>query len=281
MIGFQRFLLPLDDVSPARKCFAGTSHFVSWRNQGYAQKLGAMTKVIVKSSRSSMDRTVAERGCMLLLAVFPLASGAFGQEIKAEVVSTLVWGEDSPSGATSSTMKDPLTGHAIHKLRYGPIEVSSRIGFERVSPDEVGAYLNYTTTVVNGSDATLSVRYGGISVDGRTVSLPFVIHPGKKLNKRKRKNKADVVEPDKMQCFTSGFLPSDHLFSADVASETLSVSPKAALTVSSVVLDPRSYPLRCSVEGCHPVGTIRYYLTINNQDYVFVWPGQSAVYCGK
>src|SRR5438046_7735738 len=81
-----------------------------------------------------------------------------------------------------------------------------------------------------------------------------------------------------MQCFTSGFLSHDHLFSADGASQTLNVSPKTALTVSSVVRDLRSYPLLCSVEGCHPVGTIRYYLTVNSQDYVFVWPGQSAIY---
>ena len=240
-----------------------------------------MTKSGWQSVSESMDWTKTERGCLVLLAVCAFASGAFGQEIKAEVVSAFVWGEDSPSGAISSTIKDPLTGHAIHKLRNGPIEVSSRIGFERVSPDEVGTYLNYTTTIVNGSDSPLFVRYGGISIDGRAISLPSVILPSKRPNNHKRKNQTNVVEAEKMQCFTSGFVSHDHLFSADGASETLSVSPKTALTVSSVVRDPRGYPLRCSVEGCHPIGTIRYYLTVNSQDYVFVWPGQSAVYCGK
>jgi len=67
-------------------------------------------------------------------------------------------GEDSPFGAISSIIQDPLTGYAIHKLRYGPIEVSSRIGFEGVSAYEVGTYVNYTTTIVNGSDSTLSIR---------------------------------------------------------------------------------------------------------------------------
>jgi hypothetical protein len=224
---------------------------------------------------------MAERGCTFLLAVFAFTSSVFGQEIKVEVASAFVWGEDSPLGAISSIIRDPLTGDAIHRLRYGPIEVSSRIGFESVSPDEVGTYLDYTTTIVNGSDSTVSVRYGGITIDGRAVSLPWVILPDKKLNKRERKKKTNVVEPDKMQCFTSGFLSHDHLFSADDSSQTLNVYPKTALTVSSVVRDPRSYPLRCSVEGCHPVGTIRYYLTVNSQDYVFVWPGRSAIYCGK
>lgn len=221
------------------------------------------------------------RSCTVLLAVFAFTSCVFGQDIKVEVMSAFVWGEDSPSGAISSIIRDPLTGHAIHKLKYGPIEVSSRIGFEGVSAYEVGTYLNYTTTIVNGSDATLSVRYGGITIDGHAVSLPGVIPPGKKLNKRDRENNTNVVEPEKMQCFTTGFLSHDHLFAADGASQTLNVSPKTALTVSSVVRDPRSYPLRCSIDGCHPVGTIRYYLTVNSQDYVFVWPGQSAIYCGK
>jgi len=240
-----------------------------------------MTKSGGQSVSRSMNRTMTRRGCAVLLAVFAFTPCAVGQEIKTEVVSAFVWGEDSRSGAMSSTIEDPLTGHSIHKLRYGPIEMSSRIGFERVSAYEVGTYLNYTTTIVNGSDSTLSVRYGGISIDGRAVSLPSVILHGKKLNKRERKNTTNVVEPEKMQCFTSGFLSHDHLFSADGASQTLNVSPKTALTVSSVVRDLRSYPLLCSVEGCHPVGTIRYYLTVNSQDYVFVWPGQSAIYCGN
>ena len=221
------------------------------------------------------------RSCTVLLIFLAFTSRVFGQEIKAEVVSAFVWGNDSHLGAISSTMQDPLTGHAIHKLTYGPIEVTSRIGFERASANAVGTYINYATTIVNGSDGALSVRYGGISIDGRAVPVPWVILPGKKLSKRERKIKTNVVEPEKMQCFTSGFLLYDHLFSADGTSQTLSVSPKTALTVSSVVRDPRSNPLRCSVDGCHPIGTIRYYLSVNGQDYVFVWPGQSAIYCGK
>ena len=240
-----------------------------------------MKKRDQQSASEFIYGAITERGCAVMLAFLAFASCVSGQEIKTEVVSAFVWGEDTPSGAISSTIQDPLTGHAIRKLRYGPIEVSSRIGFERVNADEVGTYLGYTATIVNGSDSVLSVRYGGISVDGRVVSLPWVILPDKKYRKGDRKNKTNVVEPEKIQCFTNGFLSNSHLFSAGDASQTLSVSPKTALTVSSVVRDPRSYPLRCSVEGCHPIGTIRYYLSVNSQDYVFVWPGQSAIYCGK
>src|SRR2546429_8014667 len=96
-----------------------------------------MTKSGGQSVSRSMNRTMTRRGCAVLLAVFAFTPCAVGQEIKTEVVSAFVWGEDSRSGAMSSTIEDPLTGHSIHKLRYGPIEMSSRIGFERVSAYEV------------------------------------------------------------------------------------------------------------------------------------------------
>jgi hypothetical protein len=226
-----------------------------------------------------------KQACIFVLAVFAFTPGLFGQDgvpmIKVNVMSAFVWGEDSTSGAVSSTIQDPLTGNAIHTLSYAGVEVSSRIGFERVSTTEVGTFLNYTTTIVNSTDSTLSVRYGGISVDGHPTSPLWVVPVGKKLNKKERKSKPDVVELGKIHCFTSGFLSSDNFFSANASSQVLTVAPRTALTVSSVIRDPRSYhSVRCSVEGCYPTGTIRYYVRIDNKDFVFVWPGRSAVYCG-
>jgi hypothetical protein len=226
-----------------------------------------------------------KQACIFVLAVFAFAPGMFGQDdvpmIKAEVMSAFVWGADSLSGALSSTMQDPLTGTAMHTLSYAGISVSSRIGFERVSMAEVGTFLNYTTIIVNSTDSTLSVRYGGISVDGHAASPLWVVPAGKELSKKERKSKPDAVELGKIHCLTSGFLSSDNLFSANSSSQVLTVAPRAALTVSSVIRDPRNYhSIRCSVEGCYPTGTIRYYLTVDNRDYIFVWPGPSAVYCG-
>jgi hypothetical protein len=223
-----------------------------------------------------------KQACIFVLAVFAFTPGVLGQDgvpmIKAEVMSAFVWGEDSTSGALSSTIHDPLTGNALHTLSYGGIEVSSRIGFERVSTNEVGTFLSYTTTIANSTDSTLSVRYGGTSVDGHAASPLRVVPAGKKL-----KSKPDVVELGKIHCFTSGFLSSDNFFffSANASSQILTVAPRAALTVSSVIRDPRNYhSVRCSVEGCYPTGTIRYYLRVDDKDYVFLWPGRSAVYCG-
>ncbi len=226
-----------------------------------------------------------KQACIFVLAVFAFTPGMFGQDglpiIKAEVMSAFVWGEDSTSGAVSSTIQDPLTGNALHTLSYGGIEVSSRIGFERVSSNEVGTFLTYTTTIANSTDSTLSVRYGGTSVDGHAASPLWVVPAGKKLDKKERKSKPDVVELGKIHCFASGFLSSDNFFSANASSQILTVGPRAALTVSSVIRDPRNYhSVRCSIEGCYPTGTIRYYLRVDTKDYIFVWPGRSAVYCG-
>jgi hypothetical protein len=223
--------------------------------------------------------------CIFALAVFPLTPRVFGQDgvpiIKVEAKSAFVWGEDSRSGAVSSTVQDPLTGHAIHTLSYAGIEVSSRIGFERVSTDFLGTLLNYTTTIVNNTDATLAVRYGGISVDGHVASPLWVVPAGTKLSKKELKSKPGAVELGKIHCLTSGFISSDNFFSASTSSQVLSVAARTALMVSSIVRDPRRYhSVLCSVEGCYPTGTIRYYLTVDTKDYVFVWPGRSAIYCG-
>ena len=224
--------------------------------------------------------------CLLALSIFSLTSCVFGQSnpttFKTEVKGAFIWGEDSPTGAVSSTIQDPLTGNAVRKLIYGGIEVHSQIGFERVGADEVGIFLNYTTTIINSTDSKVSVRYGGINVDGHLAEPLWVVPPGKKLSKSERKSKQDVADPSKMHCFTSGFLSNANVFSANSSSQPVTVTPGTASTVSSVVRDPRGYhAMLCSVEGCYPTGTVRYYLTINSQDYVFVWPGRSAVYCGK
>jgi len=222
---------------------------------------------------------------MFVLAFFALPPSMFGQDaiptIKTEVTSAFVWGQDFPSGAVSSTIRDPLTGNTIRTLSYAGIEVNSRIGFEGIGANEVSIFINYTTTVINSTDSAVSVLYGGISVDGHAASPLSVLPAGKKLSKKELKSKPDFVELGKIHCFTSGFLPPDHFFSVNASSQTLTVVPRSSLTVSSVIRDPRSYhSVQCSVEGCYPTGTIRYYISVDHRDYVFTWLGRSAVYCG-
>ena len=195
--------------------------------------------------------------------------------------SAFVWGEDSPNGAVSSSIQDPLTGTTIAQLSYGGIQVSSRMGFELVGHGEAGEFLNYSSTIVNSTDAPLLVRYGGASIDGRNL-IPLSIAPTKKDNgKKQHQSSSSLVELGKMYCFMNGFVSEENLLLSETSSLTLNVTPGTALTMSFVFKDPRQYSVRCSVDGCHPTGTIRYHLTVNGHDYVFVWPGRSVVYCGK
>lgn len=260
---------------------------VTFDNWDPAVSAAQSTEVLKSRDVSGQDdENMMKRACIFVLAVFAFAPGVFGQDdgpvIRSEATSAFVWGQDSPSGAISSTMQDPRTGNAIHAMRYDGIEVSSRMGFERVGPNEAGIFLNYTATIVNGTDSTLSVRYGGISIDGHSASPAWVVPADKKFSKKERKSKPDAVELAKIQCLASGFLSGENLFSADASSHVLTVAPRSGLTVSSVIRDPRTYhSVLCSVEGCYPTGTIRYFVNVKNKDYVFVWPGRSAVYCGK
>jgi len=197
---------------------------------------------------------------------------------KTQASSSFVWGEDNGPGAVSSSVRDPLTGNAIHKLNHGGIEVSSRAGFERVGSGQSGELLSFTTTIVNNTESELSVRQGGTSVDGRiTLPLPVVLTK-KGLSKRERNQ---VWELASMNCFSSGFLPNEVFLSPNASPKAFTVTPKRALTISFVTKDPRYYSVLCSVEGCYPKGTIRFFVTVNETDFVFIWQGRAMVYCGK
>lgn len=197
---------------------------------------------------------------------------------KVDARSALVWGEDASGGARSSTIVDPRTGNFIHRLSYAGIEVSTQMGFERVSLSEAGKLLTYTTTIANNTDTDLSVRYGGASVDGHVVQ-PLMLDPANKgVSKHARKG---IWALNKMDCFTSGFASGENFFSANALAKVFTIRPKTAMTVSSVTMYPGSSRSLCSMDGCHITGTIRYYIQVNSRDYVFVWPGHDVVYCGE
>lgn len=197
---------------------------------------------------------------------------------KTEVVSAFVWGEDNGPAAVSSSVRDPVSGNSIHKLNHGGVEVSSRAGFEKLRSGEGDKLLSFTTTIINNTESELSVRQGKASVDGHLVSPLPVVLVKKGLSKKERKN---VWELANMNCFSSGFLPNEAFFSPNNSSKVFAVTPKGALTVSFVLKDPRNYSVLCSVDGCYPKGTIRFSVTVNATDFVFVWPGRAMVSCGR
>jgi hypothetical protein len=196
---------------------------------------------------------------------------------KVETKSALVWDEGLLE-STASSIRDPLSGNEIHRLSYDGIEVSSRLGYEKVSPSKEDKLISYTTTVANNTDSAASVQYGGASVDGH-MALPLrVAADSKGLSKRDRRDKWDLT---KMHCFQTGFASRETVFSSSASTQIFTVRPKTSVTISFVTKDPRTSALLCSMDGCHLKGTMRYYVTVNLRDYVFVWPGRSVVYCGE
>ena len=215
--------------------------------------------------------------CLLLFTpiVFPQSEPS---TIKVEVSSAYVWGEDASSGAVSSTILDPVTGNAIHKLSHAGLEVSVRAGFEHLGSGMAGSLLNFTATIVNKTRYEVVVRRAGASVDGHK-ALALSIVPG--IKGIKKRDRTHVWELAKMYCSVNGFLAGKNFFSVDNLSETFTIAADSALTASFVAKDPRNYSVRCSLEGCYPTGTMRFYVTVNAIDYVFVWSGRSMVYCGN
>ena len=216
------------------------------------------------------------------ITAFALMLTAFAQDdvptFRAETTSAFVWGEDNRSGAVSSSIRDPVTGNAIHKLNHAGIEVSSRAGFERVGSGMAGELMSFTTTVVNTTESDVSVKQGRAAVDGH-MALPLLVVTTKKgLNKKQRK---EVWELASMHCFSSGFLPKEEFFSPATSSTVFTVGRNKALTISFITKDPRHSSMLCSAEGCYPKGTIRFSVTVNTTDFVFTWPGRGMVDCGR
>jgi hypothetical protein len=206
---------------------------------------------------------------------------AFAQNdpvFRTEAASAFVWEEDNHSDGVSSSTRDPVTGNAIHKLNHGGIEVSSQAGFEKITMGEAGEFLCFTTTIINNTESDLSIRQGKASADGHAALPLSVVLTKKGLKNKEGKQTWELV---RMHCFLNGFLANEDFFSPDPSSKVFTVAPKKALTVSFVTRDPRHYSVVCAMEGCHPKGTLRFSVTVNTTDFVFVWPGRAMVDCGR
>ena len=213
-----------------------------------------------------------------------LLARALGQSdvatFKVDSRSAFVWGEDMPTGGKSWSVKDPLTGTETHKISHEGVEISSRMGFEKLRPDEASEFIAFTTTIVNNTQAKVSVEAGEITVDGHLASL-LPVHSARKGKKGQFNDRTSVVPSGKLFCFTSGFLSSENFLSRVDPPPTLVVDPQRSLTVSGVIQDSRHYSMLCSVNGCFPKGSIRYAVRVGGHEYVFTWPGDSIANCGR
>jgi hypothetical protein len=217
-----------------------------------------------------------------LFAMFALTLPTSAQEnvsiFKAQATSAFVWGEDNLAGAVSGSIQDPLTGNAIREISHGGIEVSSQARFELASLGQAGELVSFTTTIVNSTNFELSLTQAGASVDGY-IALPFPVGlAAKEFSKRSRNQAREIAS---LNCLTGG-LPSRELFSyTKASSETAVVDPGKSAVISFVTKDPRNYSMLCSIGGCYPKGAIRFIVTVNSTDFVFVWAGRDMTYCGK
>jgi hypothetical protein len=246
---------------------------------------GLFLQILVESCGITVHAFTMQCTLTVTLAVLVFASLISAQNaiptFKAEAVSAFVWDEDNLPRVASSSIQDPITGTAIHKLSHAGIEVSSRAGFERVGMGEAGELLIFTTTIVNNTDSGLSIRQSAVGVDGH-LALPLSVVLTKKGLGKKDGNEA--WELARLHCFSSGFFPNQNFFpssSSSKAFKPFSVTRNSALTVSFVTKDPRNYSLLCSMEGCHPKGTMRFSITVNTTDFVFIWAGRALADCGR
>lgn len=196
---------------------------------------------------------------------------------KTQAASAFVWGQSNVSGVVSTNIQDPLTGNAIRSISHDGITVNSRAGFKRFKLGRAGELLSFTTTIVNHTPSRLSVRQGPPIVDGRNLfPLPVVVSKGATRGEREQAH-----ELASASCFSSDPRPDKIVLSSETSSGTFNVVPGGALTISLITKDPRYYSLLCSVEGCYPNGAIRFYVTVNSMDFVFVWAGREMAYCEK
>jgi hypothetical protein len=176
----------------------------------------------------------------------------------------------------SGSIQDPLTGNEIRKISHGGIDVSSQARFELASLGQSGELVSFTTTIINSTNSDLSVTQAGASVDGY-IALPFPVD----LTAKRFKGRNQGREKGALNCLTGGVPSGEILSSPKASSETVVANPGRSITISFVTKDPRNYSILCSVDGCYPKGAIRFFVTVNSTDFIFVWAGRTMAYCGK
>ena len=201
--------------------------------------------------------------------------------LKTEVRNAFIWGEDAPAGAISSSLKDPLTGAEIRTLKHNGIEVISRMGFEKLRPEDVSEFIAYFTTIVNNTQSELSVEQGRITVDDHFVSPLSMDSRAKAVKKQHSPEGTDALSLRDLHCFMDGYLSSGSSLSSQPTSSGTAVPPYSSSTVSGVIKDPRHYSLLCTADGCFPKGTIRYSIRVGGHEYIFTWNGRLLLNCGN
>ena len=217
----------------------------------------------------------------IVLIMVSLALLAFSQDeipvFRTQAASAFVWGQNNISGTVSTSIQDPLNGNVIHAISYDGITVSSRAAFQRSKLGQAGELLSFSTTIANHRESKLSVRQGRATVDGLNM-FPLPALPLKRPTRGERDQVHQLVGTS---CLSNESLPDEIVLASEASSNTFTVVPGKGLTISLITKDPRYYSILCSADGCYPKRAIRFYVTVNSMDFVFIWPGREMSYCEK
>ena len=190
--------------------------------------------------------------------------------LKSTTLSAVVWDEDIPSSASSEII-DPVTGASVRNLTYHGIEVHSQAGFRILRSGRPGELLIFLVTIVNDAESDAVLTQAGLVIDG---SLSQNLLP-----ETSGTTADDRPEVDGSLCMEPNALSSDNPSRLPTRAKPSSIARNMASTFRFVAKDPRNYSLLCSPGGCYPKGVMRFYVTLNSTDYVFVWKGQALVNC--
>jgi hypothetical protein len=225
-------------------------------------------------------RLLATVPSLFLCAVSPLSAQDSTPTFRTEAESAFVWGQDAPAGALSSTVQDPLTGLARHKLAYKGVEVGSSTGYEDqwVQDSKLlrHGYIVVTTstTIVNNTDYPVSIEYGDASANGHTAALI-----GDKTSKTIPR--LDNKKFDQLDCYRSSNLMKD----AKLVNRDPDINPKGSpAAMNRIVLPPKSAVTIAAATATPEVGSwsgyYRYYVRVDHKDFVFPWPMSQMQPCG-
>lgn len=229
----------------------------------------------------------------VLFAVF-LPAPNVAQEstpaFRTEAESAFVWGQDAPHGAVSSIAQDPLTGRILHKLSYNGVEVSSRLGYEGEWLAD-SKWLDHpydvvisVTTVVNDTSAPVSVFYGGATADGHEV---IVI--GEKSSKQvpylARKSWHEL------SCIQNGSVPSEVVILSGEQGEVVILAGEQGRSQRGISHSTDHWNVQpgssrdasavTAIQRPNRAAEYRYFVRVNNKDFVFPWRMVEAQLCGN
>jgi tetratricopeptide (TPR) repeat protein len=158
---------PTDEGVANTRCAAG-QHWVTTSYGGYCGG-GAVAQSLAPADENAIGGGAASGRCTVGQRWVATSYGGYcGGETtpqsavptQAAVPGAVVWGEDSPSGAVSLRLQDPLTGFTINRINVEFAEVSSQVSYSdtRAGWEAYSVFAVATIKVTNTGDSPIQVE---------------------------------------------------------------------------------------------------------------------------